>query len=107
MNLLLIPLLASSVALISQSAVAQSAPMPSVAKTSRAVVLVSGGAIRSPFTTPTQACKDGDGFLAAGNTNTALRRYLLDQGKQVYTAPAMDDWGTVQDRKSTRLNSSH
>lgn len=96
MNLLLIPLLAFSVALISQSAVAQSAPMPSVAKTSRAVVLVSGGAIRSPFTTPTQACKDGDGFLAAGNTNTALRRYLLDQGKQVYTAPAMDDWGTVQ-----------
>jgi pimeloyl-ACP methyl ester carboxylesterase len=63
----------------------------------RAVVLVSGGAIRTPFTTPTQACKDGDGFLAAGNTYTALRKYLLDKGKRVFTAPAMDNWGIVKD----------
>jgi triacylglycerol lipase len=61
----------------------------------RAVVLVSGGALVTPFTTPTQACKDGDGFLAAGTSWTALRQYLLDNGKQVYTAPAMDDWGAV------------
>ena len=63
----------------------------------RAVVLVSGGGLITPFTTPTQACKDGDGFLAAGNTNTALRAYLLAQGKQVYTAPAMSDWGPVRE----------
>lgn len=63
----------------------------------RAVVLVSGGAIRTPFTTPTQACRDGDGFLAAGNTYTALRKYLLDKGKRVFTAPAMDNWGIVKD----------
>lgn len=63
----------------------------------RAVVLVSGGALVTPFTTPTQACKDGEGFLAAGSTNTALREYLLAAGKQVYTAPAMDDWGVVKE----------
>lgn len=67
-------------------------------KQSRAVVLVSGGALRTPFTTPTQACKDGDGFLAAGSTYTALRKYLLDNGKQVFTAPAMDNWGVVREQ---------
>ena len=61
---------------------------------SRAVVIMSGGGAVSPFTTPTEACKTG---LAAGNTNTALREYLLAQGKQVYTAPASDDWGTVKE----------
>ena len=70
---------------------------PDAQGSNRAVVIVSGGATSSPFTTPTQACKDGDGFLAAGNTDTALRRYLLDQGKQVYTAPVMDTWGPVQE----------
>lgn len=59
----------------------------------RAVVLVSGGATSSPFTTPTQACKDGEGYLAAGNTD--IRSYLLQMGKQVYTAPVMDTWGPV------------
>ena len=63
----------------------------------RAVVLVSGGALVTPFTSPTEACHDGDGFLAAGNTNTALRAYLLSHGKQVYTAPAMNDWGPVKE----------
>lgn len=66
-------------------------------KKARAVVFVSGGALSTPFTTPTQACKDGDGFLAAGNTYTALRRFLLGKGKQVFTAPAMDTWGVVKD----------
>lgn len=46
----------------------------------------------SPFTTPTEACESG---LAAGNSDTALREYLLEQGKRVYTAPAMDTWGEV------------
>ncbi|MEN9504383.1 MAG: hypothetical protein RI958_309 [Actinomycetota bacterium] len=66
-------------------------------KTNRVVVLVSGGALVTPFTTPDQACQDGDGFLAAGNTNTALRAFLLSRGKQVYTAPAMNDWGPVKE----------
>lgn len=60
--------------------------------TNRAVVIVSGGGAVSPFTTPTEACEYG---LAAGNSDTALREYLLEQGKQVYTAPAMLTWGEV------------
>lgn len=67
---------------------------PSTPAESRAVVLVSGGGTISPFTTPTEACASG---LAAGNSNTALREFLLEQGKQVYTAPANDDWGVVEE----------
>ena len=62
---------------------------------SRAVVIVSGGGTVSPFTTPEQACSTEKGFLAAGNSDTALRDYLLTQGKQVYTAPVTVPWGTV------------
>lgn len=61
----------------------------------RAVVIMSGGGAVSPFTTPTEACSADQGFLSAGNTNTALRDYLLAQGKEVFTAPAMVPWGTV------------
>lgn len=61
----------------------------------RAVVIVSGGGAVSPFTTPDEACSSDDGFLAAGNSDTALREFLLAQGKQVFTAPAMVPWGTV------------
>ena len=68
---------------------------------SRAVVIMSGGGAVSPFTTPTQACSSDDGFLSAGNSDTALRDYLLAQGKQVYTAPAMVPWGTVSDPDPT------
>ena len=68
----------------------------------RAVVIVSGGATSSPFTTPTQACKDGDGYQAAGNTDTEIRAYLLEMGKQVYTAPVMDTWGPVQEPTDDR-----
>lgn len=67
----------------------------SSAEPSRAVVIISGGGAVSPFTTPDEACSDEEGFLAAGNTNTALRDYLLAAGKQVYTAPAMVPWGEV------------
>lgn len=62
------------------------------ATANRAVVIVSGGGAVSPFTTPTEYCTGG---LSAGNTDTAMREYLLKQGKKVYTAPAMDTWGTV------------
>lgn len=51
----------------------------------RAVVLVSGTAATTPFTTPTQACTTG---YSAGNTWAYLRDYLVDRGYKVYTAPA-------------------
>jgi pimeloyl-ACP methyl ester carboxylesterase len=61
----------------------------------RAVVIVSGGAATSPFTTPDAACASG---LAAGNTDTAIRQHLLDQGHVVYTSPAMAGRGPVTDQ---------
>ena len=67
------------------------------AQENRAVVIVSGGGARTPFTTPTEACSDAEGFLSAGNTATGLRDYLLAQGKQVYTAPTMEEFGPVVD----------
>ena len=73
----------------------------SSAASNRAVVIVSGGGAVSPFTTPTQACADEDGFLPAGNTDSALREYLLAQGKRVYTAPATVPWGQVADPDPT------
>jgi triacylglycerol lipase len=60
----------------------------------RAVVLMCGGDATSPFTTPDAACRSG---LAAGNTNTALREYLLERGHQVFTAPAQNGRGVVTD----------
>lgn len=60
-----------------------------------AVIIVSGGAATSPFTTPDQACATG---LAAGNTDTALREYLLKQKYTVYTSPAMNGRGPVTDQ---------
>jgi len=62
---------------------------------STAVVIVSGGDATSPFTTADQACATG---LAAGNTDTALREYLLGQGYAVYTSPAMAGRGQVVDQ---------
>lgn len=61
----------------------------------RAVVIVSGGAAVSPFTTPESACRSG---LAAGNTDTALRAHLLERGHTVYTSPAMAGRGPVVDQ---------
>lgn len=61
------------------------APGASAASNTRAVVLVSGVAATTPFTTPTQACQTG---YSAGNTWAFLRDYLVDRGYQVYTAPA-------------------
>lgn len=61
------------------------APGASAKSGTRAVVLVSGVAATTPFTTPTSACTSG---YSAGNTWTYLRDYLVDRGYQVYTAPA-------------------
>jgi triacylglycerol lipase len=60
-----------------------------------AVVVVSGGDAVSPFTTNDAACATG---LAAGNTNTAIRGYLIDKGYTVYTSPAMNGRGQVTDQ---------
>jgi triacylglycerol lipase len=61
----------------------------------RAVVIVSGGFSVTPFTTPSQACTTG---LAASDTATAIREYLLEQGYQVYTSPMMAGRGPVTDQ---------
>jgi len=57
-----------------------------------AVVIVSGGAAVSPFTTPKKAC--GTGY-AAGSTDTFMRDYLLAKGYRVFTSPAMAGNGPV------------
>lgn len=57
-----------------------------------AVVIVSGGAAESPFTTPTSACATG---LAAGNTDTALRAHLLAADYAVFTSPAKVGGGVI------------
>lgn len=59
-----------------------------------AVVLVSGGAAVTPFTTPDAAAAEG---LAAGNTMTALRDHLLRHGHTVFTAPARIGAGEVSE----------
>ena len=61
-----------------------------------AVVVVSGGDAVSPFTTNDQACATG---LAAGNTDTAIREYLIGKGYTVYTSPAMNGRGQVVDQQ--------
>ena len=60
-----------------------------------AVVVVSGGNATSPFTTNDQACATG---LAAGNTNTAIREFLVSKGYTVYTSPAVAGRGQVVDQ---------
>lgn len=65
---------------------------------SHAVVIVSGGDAVSPFTTPERACSSG---LAAGNTDTYLRERLLAAGHRVFTAPAMNARGPVEDADPT------
>ena len=62
---------------------------------SAAVVVVSGGDAVSPFTAPDQACATG---LAAGNTSTAIREFLLSKKYTVFTAPAMAGRGQVVDQ---------
>jgi len=61
-----------------------------------AVVVVSGGDAVSPFTTNDAACATG---LAAGNTDTAIREYLVGKGYTVYTSPAMNGRGQVTDQQ--------
>lgn len=76
-------------------AMALLAPTAHAAPSSRAVVIVSGGAAISPFTTPDQACRTG---FAAGSTDSYLRRYLLRRGYRVFTSPAMLGRGRVTEQ---------
>lgn len=61
---------------------------------SRVIVVMSGGAAISPFTTPTAACKPLPNCSAtascwtAGNTDSFIRDYFLARGYDVYTAPS-------------------
>ncbi len=59
----------------------------------RAIVLVSGGAAVTPFTTADSAARTG---MPAGNTSTALRAHLLAAGHLVFTAPARIGEGEVR-----------
>jgi triacylglycerol lipase len=66
-----------------------------VRQPSRAVIVVSGLASISPYTTAEAACAAG---LAAGSADTALREHLLSSGHTVFTAPAMVGPGQVHDQ---------
>ena len=67
-----------------------------------AVVLVSGLATQTPYTTTTDACREG---LSAGNSVSALRDRLVAAGNQVYTAPAQIGPGQVS--ATTGIGSSN
>jgi len=71
---------------------ASASPSQSVTAAGQAVVVVSGFAAQSPFTTPTEACKSGD---PAGLSVSGFRASLLDGGYQVYTAPAQVGPGQI------------
>lgn len=59
---------------------------PAGQESGRAIVLVSGTASVTPFTTSKEACV-GAGSLSAGSTYGFIRDGLVAQGFQVYTAP--------------------
>lgn len=55
-----------------------------------AVIIVSGGAAVSPFTTPDHGCVENPqtGASSAGPTDSFLRQYLLAKNYRVFTSPA-------------------
>ena len=61
---------------------------------SQAVVIVPGGDATSPYHSADEAFTGP----AAGNTDTALREFLLKQGYTVFTSPAMAGRGQVVDQ---------
>ena len=78
----ILPVVALSLALAGS---AVGSPATAAQTSDHAVVLVSGTAATTPFTTPTEACATG---YSAGNTWAYLRDYLVQRGYQVFTAPA-------------------
>lgn len=83
---------AASLVVIATVGAGLAAGPASAAPSSRAVVVVSGGAAISPFTTPSEYCTSG---FKAGSTDSYLRSYLLKQGYRVFTSPAMAGRGPV------------
>ncbi|MEI7625622.1 MAG: alpha/beta hydrolase [Actinomycetota bacterium] len=78
---------ATSLALFASSASAATA-----APSTRAIVIVSGGAAISPFTAPGEICRSG---YSAGSTDTFMRTYFVKRGYRVFTSPAMGGRGKV------------
>lgn len=86
-------LLLAGSALVAGGATAHAAtphPAASGQEPGRAVVLVSGVATITPFTTPERACRTGH---SAGNSWAFLRDDLSRRGFRVYSAPVMDTPG--------------
>lgn len=65
--------------------------------TKRVVVLVSGTASTTPFTTPKETCRTG---FSAGNTWAFVRDNLTKRGYSVFTAPVSVGGTKVKDAKS-------
>lgn len=95
MRTLVIAVAASALALTACSSSSGGDASSSAPATPPTVVIVSGVAAISPYTTPDAACATG---LAAGNTDTYIREQLLAAGFNVYTSPAMVGGGVVVDQ---------
>ena len=65
---------------------------PAGQEANRAIVMVSGTASMTPFTTPTEGCASG---MSAGNTYAYLRDALIAEGFAVYTQPVNPGPGQV------------
>ena len=75
--------------------------------TARVVVIVSGGAAVSPYTTPTKACKDAPppaALYSAGTTDSFMREYLLGKGQRVFTSPATIGLGKVPEQSDHQFS---
>ena len=75
--------------------------------TARVVVIVSGGAAVSPYTTPTKACKVAPppaALYSAGTTDSFMREYLLGKGQRVFTSPATIGLGKVPEQSDHQFS---
>lgn len=90
----LVTALAASLLLGGLAGAADPSTAPAPAADAPVVVIVSGLAADTPYTTPDAACATG---LAAGQTDTYLRERLLAAGYRVYTSPAKVFGGVVTD----------
>lgn len=100
--LVLLPLLAGVLSACSQQTPTPPTPVTSPVAGTEAVVIVSGLATQTPYTTTAQACESG---LSAGNTASALRDSLVAAGDQVFTAPTQTGTGQVTDTQGVGASS--
>lgn len=80
---------------------ANGSPSPAASE-GHAVVLVSGLATQTPYTTTNAKCTTG---LSAGDSVSALRDSLVAAGNNVYTAPAQAGPGLVQSTSGVAASS--